>query len=214
MMAPYIVCIDGNIGAGKSTLLAELKKKGYAVFEEDTTGNARHDWLWALDNAYADPKRWAFTLQIAVLKSMATQRDQMERMDEPIVFIERCPVSTMVFTNIWYEKGCLTPNELRLIEGIYELVKWEPDYTIVIDTPPDECYMRMNDRGRKCETDLPFSHIVSVDSEYSKLYSNNENLIKLPNSGKIADIVEDIINHVLFSVQVSSQQCAIRDTTA
>ena len=64
-----IVVIDGNIGSGKSTQV-EMLKDLYTVHREplDQWGNLLK-WF------YADPKRWALTFQMKVLKCFNALKD-------------------------------------------------------------------------------------------------------------------------------------------
>ena len=184
-MAPYIVCIDGNIGAGKSTLLREIKARGYHVHQE------KHDWLWALENCYSDPKRWACTLQVAIVKSMAAQKKIIDEIDAKIVFVERCPLSTIVFTNIWYSQQSLTDAELKLIREMYDVFNWTPDLLLLLTTTPNECYSRMLKRGRECDAKLSLAHLEKVAEEYEKVYADKD-FISLDDSLGVTEKIDKV----------------------
>jgi len=196
-MAPYIICIDGNIGAGKSTILDEMKNRGYTVYTEDI-----HDWMWVLDKCYIDSTRWAFTLQIAALNSMVSQKKYIDQLESQIVFVERCPVSTMVFTNTWYSKGCLTDDEYILLKKVYELVTWSPNITFMMTTDCNTCYDRMNCRGRTCEKSLSIEHLKEVQNQYDALYADRVNVIPLKSDEHdasvktLADKLESFVKNV------------------
>lgn len=190
---PYIVCIDGNIGAGKSSLLNELESKGCTVFREQNDGSYINDWLWALDNCYSDPKRWAFTLQISIIMSMAEQKRSIDKINQPIVFIERCPLSTIVFTNIWRNQGCLTDREFNLINELNSMLEWKPDLTLMLTTPPHECFQRVVKRGRECETGISLDYITRVANEYDRVYSDKK-FIPLDYIGDVADKTVNLIS--------------------
>ena len=193
-MAPYIVCIDGNIGAGKSTLLREIKARGYYIHQEK-----KHDWLWALENCYSDPKRWACTLQVAIAKSMAEQKKIIDAIDAKIVFVERCPLSTIVFTNIWYSQKSLTDDELKLVREMHEVFNWTPDCILLLTTGAKECYSRMIKRGRECDAKLSLAHLEKVAEEYEKVYADkdfislDDNLGVTENIDKVEAILRDLI---------------------
>ena len=190
-MAPYIVCIDGNIGAGKSTLLQELKTRGYHVHQEQVNGTHDHDWLWALENCYSDPKRWACTLQVAIAKSMAIQKKIIDAIDASIVFVERCPTSTIVFTNMWYSQQSLTDDELKLVREMHDVFDWTPNLTLMLTTTPNECYSRMLQRGRECEAMLPLAYLEKVAIEYEKVYADKE-FTALCHHGSTNDIIDKV----------------------
>ena len=207
---PIIVCVDGNIGAGKSTLLDELNKRGFIVYREQNIGSDPSDWLWALKNAHDNPKRWACTLQIGIIQSMAVQKKHMDASGGQVIFVERCPASTKVFTQMWSKQGCLTLDELNLINVVYDLQAWEPDITFMLTTTPYECYQRMVQRGRPCEESLTLDYITSVADEYAKLYSTRS-FIPLDHKGKVSDVCDRIVNTisnqaVLLNLQAPSHQ--------
>lgn len=81
-----IISLDGNIGAGKSSILKELKNIGYIIFPEDID-----TWQPILDNFYNDPKRWSFTLQIAIINNLRDQYNQINELlqTNSFVFIEK-----------------------------------------------------------------------------------------------------------------------------
>lgn len=161
---PKIVCIDGNIGAGKSTLLNKLASLGFTVFPEN-----HNDWLWALDQCTVNPTRWAFTLQVAVLSSMAVQKQAIDQLTDSVVFIERCPESSMIFTRMWYEGGSLVPEEYNLVCQLYSLLRWQPDVTVKLATAPDECFERIIRRGRPCEASISINYLNQLEAAYNQL---------------------------------------------
>lgn len=194
-MAPYIICIDGNIAAGKSTILNELTRKGYTVYREEL-----RDWMWVLDRCYSDSKRWAFTLQIAALNSMASQKKIIDKLKDPIIFVERCPVSTIVFTNTWHAKGCLTDEEFCLIQKLYDLLSWTPNLTIMVTSDIETCFKRMNNRGRPCEKSLSIDHLSEVHNQYKKLYADRKDVLFFEPKDDTVTIVTDRIEQILKDV--------------
>jgi len=165
-MAPIICCIDGNIGAGKSTVLNVLSEKGYAVFQEDLS-----DWIWCLERYYSDQDRWAFTLQMAILKSMSSQYKKINTMPNDVVFIERSPISSMIFTKTIFKAGNLTEQELALVQEFNELVGWKPDLTFKLDTCAEKCLERIKSRNRPCEQNITLDYLNLLEQEYNQLDS-------------------------------------------
>ena len=163
-MQKFICCIDGNIGAGKSTLLDELQKRGYYVFQEDL-GN----WGGYLDLFYKDPERWAFTLQIVILKSMIVAYKQIMDTPSHVVFTERSPLSSLVFSRNGNRMGFLSDLELELVEEFYKTFAWSPSINIFLDVEIPTCFKRMKQRGRECEQHLEMSYLERLHEEYKKL---------------------------------------------
>lgn len=182
-MAPYICCIDGNISAGKSSVLSEIERRGYYVFKEDIDS-----WKWALDNYYNDPERWGFTIQVAVLNSMMDQRAQILTLDTPFVFVERSPMSSMVFASVLAKRGYLNPDELALLKAFHAKISWKPDMTLLLDTPLTTCFKRMGTRGRDCEEKVDISYLQDVEDAYKCLSP-----IMLDHSGTCADVADRVL---------------------
>ena len=95
---------------GKTTLLDELESRGYRAFGEDLD-----NWQEVLELFDQSPKRWTFTLQTAVLTSMARMQLQIQSMNDQVVFIERCPASSGVFVNLAIESQNLS--EMEALHG-------------------------------------------------------------------------------------------------
>jgi deoxyadenosine/deoxycytidine kinase len=161
-MYPKIYCIDGNIGAGKSAVLDELSSRGYFVYKEEL-----ESWGWCLANYYSDFDRWAFTLQMAILQSMANQHINIKATNAPVVFIERSPASGMVFTRNSFRRGFLSANEMSLVESFYNLFGWAPHTTFKIDTLVEKCFERIVNRARECERDLTIDYLRVLEEEYN-----------------------------------------------
>ena len=180
-----VCCIDGNIGAGKSSVLYELERRGYDVFREDMS-----KWGWCLENYYANPERWSFTLQISILNSMVEQRRLMNASKGSLVFIERSPLSGLVFARVAYNRGYMSLDELTLFAEMYEKVGWAPDTVLMLDTPLDACYERMCKRGRDCEKDLDYDYLRDVAVEYGVL----KNVRVLDHRGTVSDVADRVVS--------------------
>jgi deoxyadenosine/deoxycytidine kinase len=168
MTTPRICCIDGNIGTGKSTVLNKLKDEGYLVFEEDLS-----NWGTLLDFFYQDPKRWMCTLQIKILTSMRSQYERMRaHKGDTYVFVERSPISSMIFIENGVKNGCLTKDEETLIHDIYDRLAWKPDISFYINTDVDTCFARMRTRNRECERDVDISYLQFLHEGYIKTYES------------------------------------------
>ena len=151
LLEPAIVCIDGNIGVGKSTLLEELARRGYITFTKGL-----EDWADVLELFYKEPKRWAFTLQTAVLTNMSTIKRRIDSLgiSGEVVFVERCPAAADIFVDLGKARGNFTEVEHAHYYMLRKLVNWEPDIRICLQAPVDECHRRMQNRAREEETEL------------------------------------------------------------
>ena len=183
-----IICIDGNIGAGKSTLLSKLSQIGYKVFYENHS-----DWMWALEKCSEEGfDRWSCTLQIAVLKSMALQKQAIDKITttkSSVIIIERCPSSSMIFTDL--SANNMLCREYDLVFSMYKLLHWEPSTMMILNTPPAECFERIKSRGRKCEANITHSYLEKIDQMYRDRYPSN---VFVDYRGTIDEIADRIIN--------------------
>jgi len=194
---PQICCIDGNIGAGKSTILNKLKDKGYLVFEEDLS-----NWGTLLECFYQDPKRWMCSLQIKILASMRSQYDRMQaHRGSAYVFIERSPISTMIFVENGVNNQFLTKDEETLIYDIYARLFWKPDLSFYINTDVDTCFNRMRLRNRKCEQNVDKNYLNFLHKGYIKKYKSevcdNSYIINgIPSADKIVEQIIYTLNRI------------------
>jgi deoxyadenosine/deoxycytidine kinase len=156
------IVIDGNIGSGKTTQLNILSKLGYKVHCEPIDE-------WPLDLFYRDKDRWAFLLQMSILKSF---------LDKDGLIWERSPESSReVF---WKMLNQGTPEEEHIYKYFYEKYSWSPDVHIYIRTDPDVCLQRILSRHQTGD--------VSIDLEYiSKVHMYYENYVSSRSTVHIID---------------------------
>jgi deoxyadenosine/deoxycytidine kinase len=188
---PKICCIDGNIGAGKSTVLNELKSRGYLVFEEDLD-----NWGTLLEKCYSDPKRWMCSLQIKILHSMRNQFEIISEHDNlyhKFIFIERSPLSSMIFVENGFLNGNLDSEELDLICQVYKNLFWNPDISLYIETSVEECFKRKIKRNRKCESGVSKNYLQYLHEKYVELYKKSDKCFIIDGQSKTSKIVDDII---------------------
>lgn len=167
---PKIFCIDGNIGSGKSTILDELKTRGYVVFKENI-----EEWLSTLTLFYNDPKRWMFTLQVKIALSMRRQYKEIcDLVSEKFVFVERSPLSTLLFIKNGIRNGYLTFEEMCVFIEIFNNNLWISDNVFFIDTPVDVCFQRKQKRDRKCEKSIEIAYLQQLNDEYKAMYTSSD----------------------------------------
>lgn len=119
-----LIAVDGNLGSGKSTVLAELRRRGYTVVPEPVIA-----WGPMLRSMYADPARWTLTFQTQVLAHYADVARRYAGTSGP-VFVERSPVSALVFVSLATHRDALTVDELSVYMELHAAVGWEPDATV------------------------------------------------------------------------------------
>ena len=161
-MPPVLVAVEGNIGAGKTTVLKDLESRGHKVFYENL-----ESWQPLLDLFYSDPVRWSFTLQMAILQDMHVSRLKARVLeDEKVVFFERSPQSSMIFTVLSHTRKYMTDVEFETYRGLFGCLGWKPDITVLIDTPAPTCLARIEARSRNGEEAINLQYLDDIDKHH------------------------------------------------
>jgi len=192
------VAIEANIGAGKSTILARLR----AAFPNlEIRPEPVEAWKDMLEAFYANKNRWAFALQMTVLKEYAVGGRAVvgDRVSE------RCAYSCRyVFGQALFGEGLLTEKEWSLFKGYFDVFATMPDRIVYVRTDPATCLRRVGKRAGNVPGDR------GVTLEYlQKLHFQYENLAKyFPGEVRVVDgdrsendvykDVEDILREWIF----------------
>lgn len=154
------VSLEGNIGSGKSTVLQALASQGFVVKEEPI-----HEWGTLLDKYYDDPVTWSLAFNLKVLRSF---QDLPEVSNGDMVCIERSPGATRhVFGQLAYNDEHLSPAAWNIFKEYHDILGWEPDAYVYIDTSPTVCHTRLSNRGRPCEQGLTEEYLHRIEFQYT-----------------------------------------------
>ncbi len=171
---PFEIDIDGNIGAGKSTLAAAL-----AAWIEKTIGKVRHlpeqINMKFLDRYYKDPVRLASFMQCLTITKVVKQIEMAKvwaTYEQVITIIERA-AGNRVFMQDHFDKGNIDEVVYHAYLEEYEDgvlhnqdAKDLPVVVLNLGVTPEECWNRMNKRGRKAEEGLPLEFFQGLDTIY------------------------------------------------
>jgi deoxyadenosine/deoxycytidine kinase len=179
------IVIDGNIGSGKTTQLNILSKLGYKV-------NCEPIDEWPLDLFYRDKDRWAFLLQMSILKSF---------LDKDGLIWERSPESSReVF---WKMLNQGTPEEERIYKYFYEKYSWSPDIHIYIRTDPEICLQRILSRNQTGDTRIDMEYISKVHMYYENYVSSRSTVHIIDgNNSSPEEIHTEILRCITQDAQV------------
>jgi deoxyadenosine/deoxycytidine kinase len=197
MAPPVLVAVEGNIGSGKTTLLRALETKGHKVFYENIDL-----WMPALELFYTDPSRWSFTLQVAILKDMHRQREEALKLGEDgtsVVFFERSPQSSMVFTIMSYARDYLNDVEMGVYKILFDALSWVPDVTVLLETPVGVCMRRIQKRSRNGEGGIQLDYLQEIE----KLHHSTIPVFHITLDGRKEpnDLAESILVNLPFKVE-------------
>ena len=195
------IAIEANIGAGKSTILARLRAALFPNLE--IRPEPVEAWKDMLEAFYANKNRWAFALQMTVLKEYVGDRAVVD--DRVVVVSERCAYSCRyVFGQALFGEGLLTEKEWSLFKGYFDVFATMPDRIVYVRTDPATCLQRVEQRAGNVPGDR------GVTLEYlQKLHFQYENLTKyFPGEVRVVDgdrsendvykDVEDILREWIF----------------
>ena len=147
-----VIVLAGMIGAGKSTFTTFISEEFQSeAFYEQVVDNP------ILEKFYADPKRWAFSLQIFFLNTRF--RSIKEALVHRHNVLDRSIYEDALFTKINYEEGNMSEAEMilytdllgNMMEELQDIPKKAPDLLIYLRGSLDTHLERIEKRGRSFE---------------------------------------------------------------
>ncbi len=155
------VSIEGNVGAGKSSLIEALATM-YPEVLQHTEPVAT--WSELLTLYHRDPSTWALALNLKVLMSFAG----LDKHDT--MFVERSPLSCRhVFGQMEYNDRRFDKLQWDLFNDYCDLLGWEPDAILYIDTPAATCLDRVERRDRPCEAAVDLEYLKRLEFQYQTM---------------------------------------------
>jgi deoxyadenosine/deoxycytidine kinase len=181
ILRPRLVSLEGNIGAGKTTLMNTLKEK-YAedprfLFVEEPV----QMWEQICDKSgknmiqkyYANPTRYAFAFQIMAFQTrLQLLKDAIscaaENQCVTTIIMERSlDADYHIFAKMLAEEGVMeeVEYEIYLQMSTEALKEYAVDGIIWLDTDYEECFRRVEKRGREGEAKIELRYLRKC-SEY------------------------------------------------
>ncbi|MBL7963912.1 MAG: deoxynucleoside kinase [Flavobacteriales bacterium] len=165
---PYIA-LEGLIGAGKTTLAKRLAAdlNGRLVLEE-------FDDNPFLPRFYADPKRYAFSVELSFL---AQRYHQLKRVTEHDLFHACTVADYSLGKSLVFAKATLDGDEHALFMDLYRIMFADlpkPDLLIYLHPPLDLVRDRIRLRGRSFELGITDAYLQRLQEGYM------DHLQKLP----------------------------------
>ena len=182
-----IVVIDGNIGSGKSTQVEKLKDI-YSIHREPL-----HKWGNLLTWFYEEPKRWAMTFQMRVIKCFNEVTDDLS----DVIIVERYPESSRcVFWKVICDDGTITQEEQDIYSDYYKTFK--PDVLIYLRCPPEKCLERFKKRGQPGDDQITLDYMQKLHDLYETMYEQKKDAYILDGTETPENLhnhIKDIINN-------------------
>jgi deoxyadenosine/deoxycytidine kinase len=194
-----IITIEGNIGSGKSTLLQHLKEElsGHTdsiIFLREPVDEWENikdeNGISILQKFYADQKTYSFSFQMmAYISRLSLLKDTIQNNPNAIIITERSLVTDkMVFAKMLYDSGHIQHIEYQIYLKWFEC--FAKDYpinkVIYVNSSPEVCYERIDERSRLGEDKIPLSYLTTCDLYHKNMiayFSENENISVLELDG-------------------------------
>jgi deoxyadenosine/deoxycytidine kinase len=186
----------GMIGAGKSTYTEMISKNlGTEAFFESV------DYNPILDKFYADPKKWAFSLQVYFLNTRF--RSIKAALTDDNNVLDRSIYEDALFTQVNHLQGNISAEEMEIYNDLLEnmmeelegMPKKAPDLLIYLDGSFETILEHIRRRGREFEQIEDDPDLLAY---YELLFNNYEQwFLDYDQSAKIRISIDeyDIVNN-------------------
>jgi len=198
-----IITIEGNIGSGKSTLLQHLQEKynmyqnaGNIIFLREPVDEWENikdkNGTTILQKFYADQKTYSFSFQmLAYISRLALLKETFESNPNAIIITERSLLTDkMVFAKMLYDSGHIQDIEYQIYSKWFEC--FAKDYpinkVIYVNSSPEICHERINERSRAGEEEIPFTYLTKCDEYHKNMieyFAQNKNVSVIELDGNI-----------------------------
>ena len=173
-----IIYLEGNIGSGKSTLINFLQEYiEEKNIDADVILEPVEEWMKTedsnqkniLQHYYQDQKKFGFAFQInALLSRVKKVEEQIKNSNKNVHFIERSIFTDKnVFLEANYQTGNITEIEYVIyhqwFDWILENFNHRPDGIVYLNTKPEICEQRINQRNRNGEEGIPLEYLKTLD---------------------------------------------------
>ena len=174
MRSSPIIWAAGIIGAGKSSLVKLLAKAlGLEALYEPVDSNPY------LKDFYVDQKRWAFPMQIELMKTrFAMQKKAAYGAALGVgAILDRGMPGDRVFCKLHMLAGNMSEQEWNTYEGLYEVMACSlapPSLLIFLDVEPDVALERVKERARGAEVGIDLKYLKDLRKGYLDLMAEIE----------------------------------------
>lgn len=196
------IILAGVVGVGKSTISAKLAEKlNFKVMEEPVADNPY------LDDFYANPKEYAFKLQVFML--MARSKQLKAAIDEDNVIFDRSILEDPIFVEVLKTQNNISERDYQVYYDFYNHVvvsslyfdpKIKPDLIVYLQVTTENAIERIDQRGRESEKHVDATYWELLNQKYGEWYQKTKE--KLPflvvdtNTKNPDEVVSEILNFI------------------
>lgn len=196
------IVLAGVVGVGKSTVSAKLAEKlGFKVMQEPIATNPY------LDNFYANPKEFAFKLQVFML--MARSKQLKDSIDEENIIFDRSLLEDPIFVEVLKAQNNIDDTDYQVYYDFYNHVvisslyfdpKIKPDLIVYLQVSTENAIKRINQRGRESEKQVDASYWELLNQKYHQWYLRQREkftfLLIDTNTKNSDEVVEEILKSI------------------
>lgn len=150
------------MGVGKSRLTEALAKRlGYKAYFEPVKENPY------LDDFYADPKRWAFEMQIFMLTNRFRQHLEVQELSKKDISVVQDQIiyGDVLYAQLTHQFGFMSDRDFKNYKDHFETLRpllQLPDVVINLQTSIDTIYDRIHNRGRASEKNITREYLSGL----------------------------------------------------
>ena len=118
--------------------------------------------------------------------------------DDVVRIVERSPLTCHhVFGTMAYQKGWLTDAQWATFKSSSQLLGWEPDVIIFVDTPTDVCVERIEGRPRGYAEPPDRDYFEDVRSKYETLLKfAKAPVVRVDGRAPAGQVLETVLNAI------------------
>lgn len=182
-----LILLEGNIGSGKTAIGRALRDTGRFGFLEEPVEVWENELGGLLTKFYEDPKRWAFTLQLAAFTTRAITWDQLlRRSDRDKILMERSTnCDRWVFEALQHKLGNISKSEHKVYNKLWEFIhaNWaaQPSLIVYVVARPETCLRRIVERGRAAESRIGIDYLRALEYEHDSWLLQHPKCVKVNN---------------------------------
>ena len=174
------VAVIGNIGSGKTTFLKALGEANpdFKIIYEPVEAWRKSGMLGLF---YEDKEKYACMFQMSAFVSRAELIEtEVEGCGPGLVpLMERCLESDRrIFAEQLRADGTINDASWKTYTNMYDYLKKKVESTaptclVYLDTPPEECFNRMQKRGRPEENTVPLDYLTALHERHREWLLDN-----------------------------------------
>lgn len=191
----------GPIGAGKSSAMKDVVEKMPEDWIEIV--EPLDEVLPLLTKAYESKdsaKEYNLRLQLMFfnmrVKTTRAARKSVSNGTFPNFSAERTVFDDIIFMRVQERLGLLREGDFKIYKAFWdhwvellELDDMIPDLLVYMRPDDDECWKRIQERGRKCEETMTREYTDIVNEEHDKIYQKEDGFVTIPGGRTIPVLI-------------------------